>query len=132
MRDILLDILDTPVSPELLPPDDSGKIQQKTEVILGSYELHDFFLYYFVRYRLAPSKVFEYACIAFHGIMEPDYIRDKLALFLKRFITNQFKRSCAPDSAVIGPVSLTSGEFMFPSDVSPAMLLRELNDHFIQ
>ncbi len=132
VRDILLDILDTPVSPELLPPDDSGKIQQKTEVILGSYELHDFFIYYFIRYRLAPSKVFEYACTAFEGVMEPDYIREKLTLFLKRFITNQFKRSCAPDSAAIGPVSLTGGDFTFPSDLSPAMLLKELNDYFVQ
>lgn len=129
VRDILLDILDTPVSPELLPPDETGKIQQKTEVILGSYELHDFFIYYFIRYRLAPSKLYEYACIAFEGMMELDYIREKLTLFLKRFITNQFKRSCSPDSAAIGPVSLTAGEFSFPSDISPAMLLKELNDY---
>ena len=61
--------------------------------------------------------------------MEPDYIREKLTLFLKRFITNQFKRSCSPDSAAIGPVSLTAGEFSFPSDISPAMLLKELNDY---
>ncbi len=132
VRDILIDILDTPVSPELLPPDESGKIQQKTEVILGSYELHDFFIYYFVRYRLAPSKVYEYACLAFEGMMEPNYIQEKLTLFLKRFITNQFKRSCAPDSAAIGPVSLTAGEFSFPSDLSPAMFLKELNDHISQ
>lgn len=132
VRDILIDILDTPVSPELLPPDESGKIQQKTEVILGSYELHDFFIYYFVRYQLAPSKVYEYACLAFEGMMEPNYIQEKLTLFLKRFITNQFKRSCAPDSAAIGPVSLTAGEFSFPSDVSPAMFLKELNDYISQ
>lgn len=129
VRDILLDILDTPVSPELLPPDESGKIKQKTEDILGSYELHDFFLYYFVRYRLAPSKVYDYACLAFEGAIKPEYIREKLTLFLKRFIQHQFKRSCAPDSAAIGPVSLTAGGFTFPSDLSPAMLLKELNDH---
>ncbi len=129
VRDILLDILDTPVSPELLPPDESGRIQQKTEDILGSYELHDFFTYYFVRYRLAPSKVYDYARLAFGDTIKPEYIREKLTLFLKRFIQHQFKRSCSPDSAAIGPVSLTAGGFTFPSDLSPAMLLKELNDH---
>lgn len=126
--DILIDILDTPVSPELLPPDESGAIQQKTEELLGPYELHDFFLYYFVRYGFSPSKLFYYACIAFSGELEPGFIKEKLRLFLRRLFGSQFKRSCAPDGAILCEDTLAGAEFYIPSDCTPAELLRELDE----
>lgn len=88
--------MDTPVSPELLPPDESGKIQQKTEDILGSYELHDFFLYYLLRCSFPPRKLYYYACVAFSGQFSASYILEKLKVFLNRFFAGQFKRSCTP------------------------------------
>ena len=123
---VLHDIVDTPVSPELLPPDESGKIQQKTEDILGSYRLHDFFLYYLLRYNFPPRKLYYYACLAFSEEFSASYILDKLKVFLNRFFSGQFKRSCSPDSADITPVCLS--QYPIPSDCSAQALLSDLSD----
>lgn len=95
LKPYILDVLDTPVSPELLPPDASGAIRQKTEEVLGPYELHEFFLYYLVRYGFAPSKIFHYALAAFGEEYRPEQIKETLRVFLRRFVFSQFKRSCA-------------------------------------
>jgi len=124
VREVVSRILDTPISPELLPPQE-GQITQKTEDILGPYELHDFFIYHFVRNKMRPSKIFHYACAAFSEL-SPDFIREKLVLFIKRFCWSQFKRACAPDSASITKVNLNSVNFTMPSDLNPAFLLRDL------
>ena len=122
---ILFDILDTPVSPELLPPDASGKIAQKTEDIIGPYELHDFFLYYFVRWRFTPSKILYLALQAFDGKYEKEEIINRMKLFIKRFFSQQFKRSCSPDGPKVGIVSLSPrGDWRMPSDASAEMWLR--------
>lgn len=126
--EVIADILDTPVSPELLPPDESGEIGQKTEEILGPYELHDFFLYYFIRCHFRPAKLYFYACVAFAGKLEPEFIKEKLGVFLKRFCAAQFKRSCAPDAADITGLSLLAHNFYIPSDLDPSALLRELQE----
>lgn len=125
-RRALLDVLDTPVSPELLPPSASGEIHQKTEDILGPYELHEFFLYYFVRYAMAPSKIVKYAAAAFAEQYEPEYIRLVMRTFLKRFFGGQFKRSAAPDTAALSDVSLASPYFTIPSDASAKAMIDEL------
>ena len=125
-NEALSDILNSPVSPELLPPDENGLIVQKTEEILGPYELHDFFLYYFVKYAMSPQKIFEYACQAFDDIA-PEFILEKCKLFFRRLFSGQFKRSCAPDSAAITEVNLSNAEFYLPSDCSPAEFLEELD-----
>ena len=124
--EILQDILDTPVSPELLPPTEHGEIKQKTEEILGPYELHDFFLYYFLRYHMRPAKILFYACIAFEGEHSPEFICDKLEIFLRRFCAGQFKRACAPDAAAINEVNLCGVSFKMPSDMNADMLLRDI------
>ncbi len=124
-NEALQDILNSPVSPELLPPDENGMIAQKTEEILGPYELHDFFLYYFVKYGLPPEKTAEYACLAFPHIT-PEFIREKCVLFFRRMAGGQFKRSCAPDSAAITEVNLSAAEFFLPSDCRFDTLLHEL------
>ncbi len=111
----LRDVLDTPVSPELLPPDKEGKIAQKTEDILGPYELHDFFLYYFVHKNNSPKTVVGYATQIFTEFTK-EYIEQKLELFIKKFFAAQFKRSCAPDSACITEVNLTNVKMYIPSD----------------
>lgn len=121
----LADILNSPVSPELLPPDENGIISQKTEEILGPYELHDFFLYYFVKYALSPEKIYQYACIAFEDI-PPEFILEKCILFFRRLFSGQFKRSCSPDAAAITEINLSNAEFYLPSDCSPDALLAEL------
>ena len=123
---ILRDIVDTPVSPELLPPDEGGKIQQKTEDILGSYRLHDFFLYHLLRYNFPPKKLYDYACAAFSGEFSESYVLDKLNIFLRRFFAGQFKRSCSPDSADIIETCLS--RYPIPSDCSAKALLSELSD----
>lgn len=117
---VLSAIVGTPISPELLPVDDDGEISQKTETILGEYELHDFFLYYFVKYNFTPKKIFTYTCCAFPEKYEKEYIAEKLRIFLKRIITSQFKRSCTVDSAIITDISLN--EFKIPSDVTDSEL----------
>lgn len=123
VSDILRDILHTPVSPELLPDEGKG---QYTEEILGDYLLHDFYLYYFTQYGMAPSKIYEYALAAFHGDYTPAEIYRTLVLFIKRFFTSQFKRSSAPEAAAVLPVSLAFSQYPFPADASPEFLLQEL------
>ncbi|OAA83436.1 NAD(+) synthase [Clostridium ljungdahlii] len=119
ISDILIDILDTPVSPELLPKDKNGKIAQKTEDIVGPYELHDFFLYYFVRHSYSPEKILFLAKQAFKNDYDNDVICKWLKVFTKRFFTQQFKRSAIPDGPKVGTVSLSPrGDWRMPSDAS--------------
>ena len=126
LKETLLDILGTPVSPELLPPDE-GEIAQKTESIIGPYELHDFFLYYVVRWGFAPAKVFALACYAFEGTYARGEILQWLKVFYHRFFAQQFKRSCLPDGPKVGSVSLSPrGDWRMPSDASSALWMREL------
>ena len=118
-RDILLDIIDTPVSPELLPADEDGNISQKTEDLVGPYELHDFFLYNFFRFGYSPEKLLFLAVKAFDGVYSVDVIRKWLKVFIRRFFTQQFKRSCLPDCPKVGSVSLSPrGDWRMPSDAS--------------
>ena len=101
LQDVLLDVLDTPVSPELLPPE-NGTISQKTEDLVGPYELHDFFLYYMLRLGFAPDKIYRIACMAFAGVYDEETILKWLKTFYKRFFAQQFKRSCLPDGPKVG------------------------------
>ena len=119
LSQVLVDILDTPVSPELLPTDKDGNIAQKTEEILGDYILHDFFLYHFVKYGATPSKMLFLAKYAFKGTFADDMIEKTLKLFLRRFFTQQFKRSCIPDGPKVGTLSLSPrADWRMPSDAS--------------
>lgn len=119
VKEILYDILDTPISPELLPPTISGEIKQKTEDKIGPYELHDFFLYHFFRYGATPDKLMLLATKTFEGIYTEAEIQKWLEVFLKRFFTQQFKRSCLPDGPKVGTVSLSPrGDLRMPSDAS--------------
>ena len=114
---ILLDIIDTPISPELIPAAKDGQIAQKTEDIVGPYELHDFFLYHFLRHGYRPEKIFYLATIAFADIYSEDIIKRWLTVFLRRFFAQQFKRSCLPDGPKVGSVSLSPrGDWRMPSD----------------
>ncbi len=116
---ILLDVLDTPVSPELLPPDKDGKIAQKTEDNIGPYELHDFFLYNFVRFGFTKEKLQKLAEKAFDGVYDKKTVKKWLDVFIRRFFISQFKRSCIPDSPKVGSVSLSPrGDWRMPSDAS--------------
>lgn len=125
---ILADILDTPVSPELLPKDSDGMISQKTEDIVGPYELHDFFLYYFIRDNFEPCKIFFLAKTAFHGIYDEDTIKKWLKLFIRRFFTQQFKRSAIPDGPKVGTVSLSPrGDWRMPSDANFKLWMEDAN-----
>lgn len=126
VAETLEDILDTPVSPELLPTGAAGELLQKTEDILGPYELHDFFLYNLLKNGFRPSKLYYYACIAFSGKYDTRYIKEKLVLFIKKFCAGQFKRSCSPDSAAITEVNLNSTQFYIPSDMSAEALLKDI------
>ena len=127
LRDVLEDILDTPVSPELLPPSD-GQISQKTEDIVGPYELHDFFLYYVMRFGFTPKKIYRMARIAFRGVYEEEIIHKWLVTFYKRFFSQQFKRSCLPDGPKVGSVALSPrGDWRMPSDASVRHWLEELS-----
>ena len=127
LSDVLTDIFNTPVSPELLPPDESGNIAQKTEDIVGPYELHDFFLYYFVRYGFAPSKIYRLALVAFDGIYDDDTVYKWLKTFIRRFFTQQFKRSCLPDGPKVGTVALSPrGDLRMSSDTSYQMWMDDL------
>ncbi|MEG2814365.1 MAG: NAD(+) synthase, partial [Oscillospiraceae bacterium] len=112
----LKDILDTPISPELLPTDENGQIAQKTEDILGEYILHDFFLYYLVKYNFSVEKILTYAVATFKEKFDKEYISQKLDLFISKLITSQFKRSCSVDSANITEINLKN--FAIPSDLS--------------
>jgi len=127
LKTVLTDILDTPVSPELLPPKD-GKISQKTEDIVGPYELHDFFLYYVLRFGFEPAKVYRLAKIAFTGSYEEKVILKWLKVFYQRFFSQQFKRSCLPDGPKVGSVSVSPrGDLRMPSDASAALWMKELD-----
>lgn len=122
----LLDVLDTPVSPELLPPED-GKISQKTEDLVGPYELHDFFLYYMLRFGFAPSKIYRLAKLAFGDTYEDEFILKWLKTFYRRFFAQQFKRSCLPDGPKVGSVAVSPrGDLRMPSDASAAIWMEEL------
>lgn len=126
-RDTLLDIIDTPVSPELIPADAQGRIVQKTEDLVGPYRLHDFFLYHLLRHGFAPSKLYRMALAAFDGIYTPEVILHWLKTFCRRFFRQQFKRSCMPDGPKVGSVSLSPrGDWRMPSDASPDSWLRDL------
>ncbi len=128
LHTILLDILDTPVSPELLPPVD-GVISQKTEDLVGPYELHDFFLYYMLRCGFAPAKVYRVARMAFAGIYDDSVILKWLKIFYQRFFAQQFKRSCLPDGPKVGSVALSPrGDLRMPSDASAAVWLAQLEE----
>lgn len=126
LAEILLDILDTPVSPELLPPEE-GKISQKTEDIVGPYELHDFFLYYILRFGFAPEKIYRLAGIAFYGVYEDAVILRWMKVFYRRFFSQQFKRSCLPDGPKVGSVAVSPrGDLRMPSDACARIWLDEV------
>ena len=127
LSEALADIVATPVSPELLPPTDDGKISQKTEETVGPYELHDFFLYYMIRFGFTPSKIYRMALIAFKDSYDPETIYKWEETFLRRFFTQQFKRSCVPDGPKVGTVSLSPrGDWRMPSDASRNVWLDDL------
>lgn len=126
LKAVLYDVLDTPVSPELLPPKD-GEIAQKTEDLVGPYELHDFFLYYLLRFGYEPGKIYRLAKYAFAGEYEDDTIYRWLETFIRRFFTQQFKRSCLPDGPKVGTVALSPrGDLRMPSDACAASWLKDL------
>jgi NAD+ synthase (glutamine-hydrolysing) len=131
----LLDIVDTPISPELIPADENGNIKQKTEDLVGPYELHDFFIYYFLRYGFSPRKIFLLAKRAFctatddkPALYDEETVKKWLTTFCRRFFNQQFKRSCLPDGPKVGSVSLSPrGDWRMPSDASSALWLQECN-----
>jgi len=126
-KEVLYRILDTPISPELLPPDAKGEINQKTEDIIGPYELHDFFMYHMLRYGAAPGKILILAKKAFAGKYPEDVIKKWLKVFVKRFFSQQFKRSCLPDGPKVGSISLSPrGDWRMPSDAVADSWLAEL------
>ncbi len=125
LSDVLYDVLDTPVSPELLPPKD-GEISQKTEDLVGPYELHDFFLYYMLRFGYPPRKIYRIARKTFAGAYDDATIKKWLVTFIRRFFTQQFKRSCLPDGPKVGTVTLSPrGDWRMPSDACAALWLSE-------
>ena len=122
----LLDIIDTPISPELIPANADGTIQQKTEDLVGPYELHDFFMYYMLRFGFRPQKIFMMAQNAFAGVYDDETIKKWLSTFCRRFFNQQFKRSCLPDGPKVGSISLSPrGDWRMPSDASSAVWLQE-------
>lgn len=126
LHNILMDVLDTPVSPELLPPE-NGKISQKTEDIVGPYELHDFYLYYLMRFGFTPSKIYRLAVYAFSGTYDEVTIYKWLQTFYRRFFSQQFKRSCLPDGPKVGSVALSPrGDWRMPSDASVNLWMKDL------
>ena len=126
---VLLDVVDTPVSPELLPPTDGGTIAQVTEDLVGPYELHDYFLFMLIRKGFAPSKVYELARVSFAGKYSDEEIYKWLRKFIWRFFTQQFKRSCSPDSVRLGSVDLSKYGHRMPSDACPQTFIDELDRH---
>ncbi|MDR2968421.1 MAG: NAD(+) synthase, partial [Tannerellaceae bacterium] len=124
---ILLDIADTPISPELIPVGGDGEIHQKTEDLVGPYELHDFYLYHFLRHGASPGKIYRLARVAFAGRYENDVIGKWLRTFFYRFFQQQFKRSCLPDGPKIGSVGLSPrSDWHMPSDAVPTVWLKEI------
>ncbi len=126
LKDVLYDVLDTPVSPELLPPE-NGEIAQKTEDLVGPYELHDFFLYYMLRFGYSPEKIFRIAKLSFSGEYRDETIYKWLCTFFRRFFGQQFKRSCLPDGPKVGTVALSPrGDWRMPSDACADVWMKEL------
>ena len=126
-RKTLLDIVDTPISPELIPADEDGNIRQITEDLVGPYELHDFFLYYFLRFGFAPSKIYFLAVRTFKGVYDEETVKKWLQTFCRRFFNQQFKRSCLPDGPKVGSVSLSPrGDWRMPSDASSDLWLNDV------
>ena len=126
-RATLLDIVDTPISPELIPADENGNIKQKTEDLVGPYELHDFFLYHFLRFGSSPAKIYFLTQQAFGGSYDKETIRKWLHTFFRRFFQQQFKRSCLPDGPKVGSVSLSPrGDWRMPSDAMATLWLKEI------
>jgi NAD+ synthase (glutamine-hydrolysing) len=128
-RETLLDIIATPISPELTPADANGNIQQRTEDLVGPYELHDFFLYYLMRYGFSPAKIMILAQQAFGNSYDRATILKWLKTFCRRFFSQQFKRSCLPDGPKVGSISLSPrGDWRMPSDASSALWLKECDE----
>lgn len=129
LNKVLMDVLDTPVSPELLPPQDNGEIAQKTEDLVGPYELHDFFMYYMLRLGYTPKKIYYLARNAFEGIYDDETILKWLKTFYRRFFAQQFKRSCLPDGPKVGTVAVSPrGDLRMPSDACASIWLKELEE----
>lgn len=127
LRDTLLDIIDTPISPELTPADAEGNIAQKTEDLVGPYPLHDFFLYNMLRHGFGPIKIYRLACDAFHGEFDRETVAKWLKVFIRRFFSQQFKRSCLPDGPKVGSICLSPrGDWRMPSDVTSRTWLAQL------
>ncbi len=128
-EDVLTDVIATPISPELLPPDEKGNIAQQTESLVGPYALHDFFIYYVLRYGFSPKKIYTLACTAFKDDFDGDTVLKWLKTFYRRFFTQQFKRSCMPDGVKIGSVGLSPrGDWRMPSDASVRIWMSELDE----
>lgn len=130
LKKVLYDVLDTPVSPELLPPEENGKISQKTEDLVGPYELHDFYLYNMLRFGFEPAKILYLAKSAFKGIYDEDTILKWLKVFYRRFFAQQFKRSCLPDGVKVGSVAVSPrGDLRMPSDACGRLWLEQLEEY---
>jgi NAD+ synthase (glutamine-hydrolysing) len=127
LRTVLTDVVETPVSPELLPPAD-GEIAQKTEDLVGPYELHDFFLYYMLRYGFSPAKIYRIALQVFEAHYDAQTIKKWLITFVRRYFAQQFKRSCLPDGPKVGSVAISPrGDLRMPSDACARIWLEEAN-----
>ncbi|MBQ9132344.1 MAG: NAD(+) synthase, partial [Clostridia bacterium] len=128
LANALRDVLDTPVSPELLPADENGEIAQKTEDLVGPYEIHDFYLYYMLRYGFSPEKLYRMAQAALGDTYSDEILKKWLKIFLRRFFSQQFKRSCLPDGPKVGSVGISPrGDWQMPSDASSALWLAEVD-----
>lgn len=128
-KDSLNDIVDTPISPELLPMDEHGAIAQKTEDKVGPYELNDFFIYQYLRNGFSPRKIFFLAKVAYEGVYDAEFIKKWLKAFFTRFYHNQFKRSCLPDGAKVGTVAISPrGDWRMPSDADVRMSIKEIEE----
>jgi NAD+ synthase (glutamine-hydrolysing) len=129
VHDTLIDIVDTPISPELTPADEQGNIQQKTEDLVGPYELHDFFLYYMLRFGFRPAKIYMLAQRAFESAYDNETIKKWLTTFCRRFFSQQFKRSCLPDGPKVGSISLSPrGDWRMPSDACSTLWIKECEE----
>ena len=126
-KEYLLDVVDTPISPELLPPDAAGNISQQTEDLVGPYALHDFFLYYMLHYGYTPTKIYHIACRAFAGEYDGETVKKWMKVFYRRFFSQQFKRNCLPDGVKVGSVCLSPrGDWRMPSDATATIWLKEM------
>ena len=129
LREVLYDIIDTPISPELTPADESGNIKQKTEDLVGPYELHDFFIYYTLKYGFTPGRIFILARKAFENVYDEIVIKKWMKVFYRRFFNQQFKRSCLPDGPKVGNVGISPrGDLRMPSDASSALWLKAVEE----